>query len=132
MKEPIDNLNSLLGADTQSQLDKTWREQLLPLAKEAEKGFPFEDTDAEADLPKLTAYLNPVDGKLSKFYDDRLKKYFDGNPGSLKVKETSEVKFNDEFVNYLNKAFNLREALYGKNAAPNFNYQFTLKPLIKE
>ncbi len=131
LKEPIDQLNSLLGADAQSQLDKTWREQLLPLAKEAEKGFPFEDVDTETDLPKLTAYLNPVDGKLSKFYDDRLKKYFDGNPGSLKVKETSDVKFNDEFVNYLNQAFQLREALYGKNAAANFNYQFALKPVDK-
>ena len=131
LKEPIENLNSLLGADAQSQLDKTWREQLLPLAKEAEKGFPFEDTDAETDLPKLTAYLNPVDGKLSKFYDDRLKKYFDGNPGSLKLKETGDVKFSDDFVNYLNQAFQLREALYGKNAAPNFSYQFTLKPVDK-
>ena len=131
LKEPIDQLNTLLGADAQSQLDKTWRDQLLPLAKEVEKGFPFEETDTETDLPKLTAYLNPVDGKLSKFYDDRLKKYFDGNPGSLKVKETSDVKFNDEFVNYLNNVFNLREALYGKNAAANFNYQFTLKPVDK-
>ncbi len=131
LKEPIDNLNSLLGADAQSQLDKTWKEQLLPLAKDAEKGFPFENTETETDLPKLTAYLNPVDGKLSKFYDDRLKRYFDGNPGSLKLKEGSEVKFSDDFVNYLNKAFQLRDALYGKNAAPNFSYQFTLKPVDK-
>ncbi|MEO8071614.1 MAG: type VI secretion system membrane subunit TssM [Acidobacteriota bacterium] len=131
LKEPIDNLNSLLGTGLKEQLDKAWRDQLLPSAKEAEKGFPFEDADAETDLPKLTAYLNPVDGKLSKFYDDRLKKYFDGNPGSLKLKETNDVKFSDEFVNYLNSAFQLREALYGKNAAPNFSYQFTLKPVDK-
>lgn len=131
LKEPIENLNSLLGGAVKDQIDKTWREQLLPQGKEAEKGFPFEDTDTETDLTKLTAYLNPVDGKLSKFYDDRLKKYFDGNPGSLKLKESSEVKFSDEFVNYLNKAFQLREVLYGKNAAPNFSYQFTLKPVDK-
>ena len=131
LKEPIDNLNSLLGTGLKEQLDKAWREQLLPSAKEAEKGFPFEDADAETDLPKLTAYLNPVDGKLSKFYDDRLKKYFDGNPGSLKPKETNDVKFSDEFVNYLNQAFQLREALYGKNAAANFSYQFALKPVDK-
>ena len=131
LKEPINNLNSLLGTGLKEQIDKAWREQLLPSAKEAEKGFPFEDADAETDLPKLTAYLNPVDGKLSKFYDERLKKYFDGNPGSLKVKETSDVKFSDEFVNYLNQAFQLREALYGKNAAANFSYQFALKPVDK-
>ncbi len=131
LKEPIDNLNALLGAGIKEQIEKAWKDQLLPLAKQSEKGFPFEETDTESDLSKLSAYLNPVDGKLSRFYDDRLKKYFDGNPGSLKVKETNDVKFSDEFVDYLNKAFTLREALYGKNAAPNFNYQFTLKPVDK-
>ena len=127
LRQPIDILNSQLGAGVNDQFAKSWKDQLLPLAKEAEKGFPFEDVETETDLAKLTAYLNPVDGKLSKFYDDSLKKYFDGNPGSLTLKPNSEVKFSDEFVNYLNGAFKLREALYGKGAAPNFKYQFTLK-----
>ena len=83
LRQPIDILNSQLGAGVNDQFAKSWKDQLLPLAKEAEKGFPFEDVETETDLAKLTAYLNPVDGKLSKFYDDSLKKYFDGNPGSL-------------------------------------------------
>ena len=132
LKQPIDNLNGLLGSGIKDQLEKAWKDQLLPLAKESEKGFPFEEGETETDLPKLTAYLNPVDGKLSKFYDDRLKKYFDGNPGNLKLKDTGEIpKFSDEFVNYLNRAFQLREALFGKNAAPSFNYEFALKPVDK-
>jgi len=131
LKEPLDNLSSLLGADAKTQLAKTWNEQLLPLAQKAESGFPFADTETDADLTNLTDYLNPVDGKLSKFYDDRLKKYFDGNPGNLKLKENSDVKFSDDFVNYLNNAFRLRDALYGKNASPSFSYQFTLKPVDK-
>ena len=131
LRQPIDILNSQLGAGVNDQFAKSWKDQLLPLAKEAEKGFPFEDVETETDLAKLTAYLNPVDGKLSKFYDDSLKKYFDGNPGSLTLKPNSDVKFSDEFVNYLNGAFKLREALYGKGAVPNFKYQFTLKPVDK-
>lgn len=127
LKKPLENLSALLGADAQSQLGKTWRDQILPLAREAEKGFPFEESQNEADLTKLTAYLNPVDGKLSKFYDERLKKYFDGNPGQMRLKDSSDVKFSDEFVAYLNRAFLLREALYGKNAAPNFEYDFKLQ-----
>ncbi len=129
LKEPLETLSSLLGADAKKQLAATWNEQLLPLAQKAESGFPFQATETDADLTNLNAYLNPVDGQLSKFYDERLKKYFDGNPGSLKLKENSEVKFSDEFVNYLNNAFRLRDALYVKNASPNFSYQFTLKPV---
>lgn len=129
LKKPLDNLNFLLGADAQTQLDKTWKEQLLPQAKEIEKGFPFEDTANEADINKLTSYLNPVNGTFSKFYDEQLKKNFDGNPGQLKMKETSTTKFSDEFVAYLNKVLLLREALYQKNATPGFEYEFKLLPV---
>ena len=129
LKKPLDNLNILLGDFGKNQLEKTWKEQLLPQAKEVEKGFPFEDGQNETDINKLTAYLNPVNGALSKFYDEQLKRNFDGNPGQLKVKDTSLTKFSDEFVAYLNKMFSLREALYGKNAAPNFEYDFRLLPV---
>lgn len=129
LKKPLENLSTLLGADAQTQLDKTWKDQLLPQAKEIEKGFPFEDGQAETDLTKLTAYLNPDSGSFSKFYKDNLQKYFDGNPGQLKVKDTSAVKFSDEFVAYLNKIMLLREALYGKNATPSFEYDFKLSPV---
>jgi len=129
LKKPLDNLNALLGSDAQTQLSKVWTEQILTQAKEIEKGFPFEDGQSEADLTNLTKYLNPVNGTLSKFYDDTLKKDFEGNPGQLKLKDTSTVKYSDEFIAYLNKAFLLRDALFGKNAAPNYEYEFTLQPV---
>ncbi|MCY7376146.1 MAG: type VI secretion system membrane subunit TssM [Pyrinomonadaceae bacterium] len=129
LKKPLGNLSSLLGADAQTQLEKSWKEQLLPQAKELEKGFPFEDAANEADINKLTAYLNPVNGTFSKFYDEQLKKNFDGNPGQLKLKESSATKFSDEFVAYLNKVLQLREVLYQKNATPGFEYEFKLLPV---
>lgn len=126
LQEPLGNLKGLLGADAKSQLSKAWTEQILPAAVEVNKGFPFEDGQNETDLTKLTAFLNPVDGKLSKFYDERLKKYFEEVNGQLKLKDTSEVKFSDEFVVYLNNAFNLRKALFGTNPTPKFEYEFRL------
>ena len=129
LKKPLGNLSSLLGADAQTQLEKSWKEQLLPQAKDLEKGFPFEDAANESDINKLTAYLNPVNGAFSKFYDEQLKKNFDGNPGQLKLKESSATKFSDEFVVYLNKILQLREILYQKNAAPGFEYEFKLLPI---
>ncbi len=127
IQQPLGALRNLLGSDAKSQISKTWTEQLLPTAKEIAKGFPFEDGTAESDLTKISGFLNPVDGKLSKFFDEKLKKYFEESNDQLKVKDTAEVKFSDEFVAYLNNAFKLRKALYGSSPTPKFDYSFVLK-----
>jgi type VI protein secretion system component VasK len=130
LQEPLGNLQILLGADAKSQLAKTWTEKLLPLTKELEKGYPFESGETEADLKNLRTFLNPQSGELSKFYNERLKNYFETVDGQLKVKESSEVKFSDEFVAYLNNAFRLRRALYGESGSTEkFEYDFKLNPV---
>lgn len=129
LQRPIGNLKALLGADAQSQLAKTWTESILPDAKEIEKGYPFEDGQTETDLTKLTAFLAPNEGKFSKFYDEKLTRYFEEANGQLRVKDTAEVKFSDEFVTYLNNLMNLRKALYSAGPTPKFEYEFSLKPV---
>lgn len=129
LQRPIGNLKGLLGADAKSQIAKIWNDEILPAARDMEKGYPFEDGAAEADMTKVTAFLNPNDGKFSKFYDDKLSKYFEESGGSLKVKDTSEVQFTDEFVAYLNSAMNLRKVLFGSSPTPKFDYEFTLRPV---
>ena len=126
--KPVSNLRSLLGAGAREQLEKTWNEQILPAAKEIEKGYPFQDGDAEADLTKLTAFLNPVDGKFSKFFDERLSKYFEEADGKYKVKEGSDVNFSEGFVAYLNSVMQLRKGLFGTNPKPKFEYAFAFQP----
>ncbi len=129
IQRPIGNLKLLLGADAQGQMVKMWTEQVLPDAKEIEKGYPFEDVATETDLAKLTAFLAPGEGKFSKFYDEKLSRYFEESNGQLKQKDTSEVKFSDEFVVYLNNLMKLRKALYSSGATPKFEYEFTLQPV---
>ncbi len=127
MKEPISEVRVYFGADAKTQLQKTWAEQILPKAKEIESGYPFDD-QGESDLTKLSAFLNPVNGTLTKFYKDNLEKYFEESNGEYVVKEGSP-KFSPEFVAYLNNAFKLRKALFGDNASPNFEYDFQLLPV---
>jgi type VI secretion protein IcmF len=126
LQKPLGNLRDFLGAGLTTQLKKAWTEQILSKAREAEKGYPFEDS-GEADITKLSAYLNPADGTFSAFFDERLAKYFEESGGQWKVKESSDVKFTDEFVAYVNNAFRLREALFGKSKTPAFNYEFKLQ-----
>ncbi len=127
LQEPLDNLRTLLGADAKGQLERTWTNELLPAAREIQKGFPFEDGQNEAKISKITEFLNPSNGKLSEFYNNRLKIYFEEKDGQLFVKESSPVKFDEGFVTYLNNAFKLRKALFGESSAtPKFEYEFKL------
>jgi len=128
LTKPIGSLRQLLGADPKTQLTKTWNDQILPDAKDMEKGYPFEDGTGEADMTKITAFLNPNDGKFTQFYKSRLQKYFEESNGQLKVAQGSTVQFSDDFVAYLNSVMNLQKALFGSSATPKFEYEFTLKP----
>jgi type VI secretion system protein ImpL len=125
LNKPLENLDVFFGQGGLEQIIKTWTEAVLPKAKDAEKGYPYEDS-GDADLTKLTVYLNPVDGTLTDFYKKRLEKYFEESDGQLKLK-TGSPAISPEFVNYLNNAFRLRNALFGKNAKPEFSYEFTLQ-----
>ena len=129
LQKPLGNLRILLGAGAKEQIVKMWNEQIMPAAKEIEKGYPFENSDSEADMTKLTAYLNPVDGKFSKFYEERLSTYFEESNGQLKQKDNPEVQFSEEFIAYLNSAMKLQKALFGTNPTPKFEYEFTLRPV---
>lgn len=128
LQEPLGNLRALLGADVKSQIAKAWTQEILPAAKEIEKGYPFEDGQSEADLTKISQFLNPNDGKFTKFYKDRLEKYFEEADGQLKLKDGVDLQFSEEFIVYLNKAAALRKALFGSNPTPKFEYEFTLRP----
>lgn len=126
LKQPVGNLKALLGADSIKQLGERWTNEVLPIAQNAEKGYPFESSDNNADFANLKAYLAPNSGKLSQFYDQNLKKYFTGNPGQLKLVDPNNAPFSQEFVDYLNKAFTLRQALFGSGDDVKFNYNFEL------
>jgi type VI protein secretion system component VasK len=130
MKTPLDNLLFLLVSSKSVSFEKTWREVLLPRAKEIEKGYPFAAGDTDADLIKVNAFLNPLSGDLSRFYENSLKNNFEEFDGELKFKESGDAKINDEFTKYLNNTFRLRKALYSENSpVPKFVYEFKLKPV---
>lgn len=129
LKEPLGNLRVILGADFASQIKKNWTEAILPKAKDAEKGYPFEDGATEADLKKLSDYLNPVSGAFSKFYAESLEKYFEPAGDGVKVKADGKIQFTDEFIVYVNNALRLRKALFGDGASASFGYDFKLQKI---
>ncbi len=125
--QPLGALNGLLGAGAKEQLARKWTGEIAAAAKEVERGFPFEDGEAEADMTKLKDFLNPADGRFSKFFDDNFKKDFIEEGGVLKVSETSRFQYTDEFVAYVNSLLKLRSAVFGKNPTPGFEYSFSLR-----
>lgn len=128
LRQPVGNLQLMLGAGAQSELTKTWTAKILPEAKKVETGFPFDDSQTEADINLLKSYLNPVDGALTKFYKENLEKDIENVNGVYKIKDTAKNKnYTDEFLTYLTNAFRLRDALFGNKANPNYSYTFDIK-----
>jgi type VI secretion system protein ImpL len=128
LRQPLGNLKALLSADSLKQLADRWANEILPAAKLAEQGYPFVQGENNADFANLKAYLAPSSGKLSQFFTDNnlQKKYFEGDLGQLKLKDPANSPFRQEFVDYLNKAFTLRKALFGKGDDVKFEYNFEL------
>lgn len=127
-KQPLDNLKALFGADNRSQIERAWSDGIVPEAKKIEQSYPFAPGGAEINIRDLNLFLNPVDGKLSTFYKERLSPYFEGEDENIKPREGSGIEFSPDFVSYLQNAFRLRKALYGSSAKPEFRYGITLQP----
>lgn len=125
LKQPLDNLKTLFGADTIKQLAEQWKSEVVPLARKAEVGYPFEETESNADFANLREYYAKGKG-FTKFYEEKLKRYFDGTPGQLKLKDPANAPFNQEFVDYVNKALTLRQSLFSKGDDVKFTYNFEL------
>lgn len=124
---PISNLRIFLGV--QDILAQKWANEILPAGKDMASGFPFPDGQGDADMTKITAYLNPTDGKFTQFFKDNLAKYFEESNGQWKVKDTADVKFTDDFVAYVNGALNLQKAMFGTSPTAKFEYEFKFNPV---
>ena len=129
LMEPVAELRAFVGGGVVKQLEKAWADQVLPAAKLIEKGYPFEDGGSEADLKNLQEFLAPNEGKLSKFYNEKLASYFEVANGLYRPIEGSGPQFTPEFVTYLNNAFALQKALFGSSTSPKFEYEFKLNPV---
>jgi type VI secretion system protein ImpL len=126
IKLPLDNLNTLLVGTDFDQIEKLWQ-GLYAKEQGFESGFPFSDGGSDISLAALAQFLNPQDGDLTKFFNERLKPYFEDD---WSVKKEAADKFSPAFVTYLANAKRLRDALFpdgGKQ--PKAEYQLTLAPV---
>lgn len=129
LKQPLGNVRALLYGGGYEQIDKSWREQLYPVAHALEAGFPFTDAGS-ASLTDLARYLNPVNGQLTVFYNDKLSSSFEEAQGQWRLKEAGAFKFSPAFVGYLNGARRVREALFPQGGQqPEVGYEITLQPV---
>jgi type VI secretion system protein ImpL len=130
LTQPLDNLRAMLYGGGYEQIDKSWREQLFPKARALEQGFPFTDSSAQTPVTDLAKYLNPVNGQFTTFFNERLATSMEEVQGKWKLKESGAVKLSESFVNYLNSAKELREALFAAGGGqPEVSYEIKLQPV---
>ncbi|MEW6209051.1 MAG: ImcF-related family protein, partial [Acidobacteriota bacterium] len=129
LKQPLSNLRAMLYGGGYEQIERNWREQLYPKAKALEAGFPFADSSSQAPVTDLARFLNPSNGQFTAFFNDKLATSFEDAQGRWRLKESGAVKLSEGFVNYLNAARALRDALFpGGGQQPDVAYDLTLMP----
>lgn len=129
LKQPLGNLRAMLYGGGYDEIVKEWRDQIYPVAQRLEAGYPFTGAGASS-VSDLARYLNPVDGQFTVFFNTRLAASFDDVQGQWKLKESNAFKFSEEFINYLNNARRLRDALFPNGGKqPEVNYDVTLQPV---
>jgi len=130
LTQPLDNLRAMLYGGGYEQIDRSWREQLYPRAHALEAAFPFADSSSDTPVTDLAKFLNPVNGQFTAFFNERLATSFAESQGKWKLKESGAVKLADSFVNYLNNARELRDALFaGGGQQPEVSYEIKLQPV---
>lgn len=128
-KQPLGNLRAMLYGGSYAQIEQSWQEQIYPKAHSLEEGFPFTET-GNASITDLTRYLNPVNGLLAQFFNDRLTSSFEEAQGKWRLKENGAFKFSQEFIDYLNNSRQLREALFAQGGQQmEVSYELLLQPL---
>ncbi len=134
LKQPLGNFRDMLMGGGFNQIQDQWVNVIRPLAQNLEKGgSPFEG-QGKLPLGTLNDFLNPVNGKFTEFFNQRLANYFEeAGEGKWKLKEGPfKDKFSPDFVTYLNNVRKLREALYPNNSqTPQVKYNLTLNPVAE-
>lgn len=129
LKQPLGNLRRMLYGGGYEQIVREWRDQIYPVAQRLEAGYPF-TAAGSSSVSDLARYLNPVDGQLTVFFNNRLASSFEDVQGRWKLKESGAFLLSEEFVGYLNHARRLRDALFPSGGRqPEVNYDVTLQPV---
>ncbi|MCI0485337.1 MAG: type VI secretion system membrane subunit TssM [Blastocatellia bacterium] len=130
LKQPLSNLRAMFYGGGYELIEKSWREQIYPEAQALESGFPFASSSSQTPVTDLARFLNPVNGRLTLFFNDKLATSFEDAQGQWRLKESGAVKLSDGFVNYLNSARRVRDALFPAGGQqPEAGYEITLQPL---
>ena len=124
LKQPLDNLNVMLVGTDFEQIDKAWQQLFARSWQPLESRFPFTDSNEDASVTALASFLNPDKGELTKFFNERLKPYFEDD---WSPRKEATDKFSPEFINFLKSARQLRDNLFPTGGSqPNVEYQIAL------
>lgn len=124
LRQPLDNLNTLLVGTDFEQIEKAWQQIHARSWQPLEAGFPFADAGGDASVAALSNFLNPENGELTRFFNERLRPYFEDD---WTPKREAADRFAPEFVAFMKNARRLRDALFpGGGREPNVAYQIAL------
>ena len=129
MEDPIRYAEGLLGRLGPAQLNSQGRHFCEDFSGLAHK-YPFNTSShVDATLSEIDGFFRPGDGRLVTFYEQVLKNYVDKQGSRYVARSDSRVQVTGGFLNFLNRAQSLSDALYkGDSKSPKLIYSMTSLP----
>ncbi len=108
LQQPVSGIRDEVSKGNYDEVKRRW-DELYPLARGLESGFPFSESANEAPIKDFDDFFNPPNGKLKGFLD-LARGYFSVQGDKWQVKDRG--RFSTRFADYLSNAARLQGALY--------------------
>jgi type VI secretion system protein ImpL len=129
MEDPITYAEAVLGQIGPAELNAEGK-RLCGQFSELTDKYPFNTASrVDATLDEVNAIFRPGDGRLSAFYESKLRNYVERQGASYIRNSGSRVGVTDPFLRFFNRAMAFSDAVYKRDAqAPSLTYNMRALP----
>jgi type VI secretion system protein ImpL len=117
----LQNIGLTLDGRWRSNVSERFRRDIMPK-------YPFNPGGQDLPLAMLSQYLKPADGILWSFYETELKMFLSPAENRWQPAQLigAQVNFSPQFLSFMAKAMNIRQAFYGTGGAdPSITFDLT-------
>jgi type VI secretion system protein ImpL len=111
-------------------LSGSWKTEVWdPYREKLATRFPFVDVPAEASLAEVTEFFRPETGLIWKFYGENFATRLERSGNRFTVKAAADpMPFRPDFLECLNVAAEITDALFGTAQAPSVPFSIQIHP----
>lgn len=113
-------------------IQNTWQDTMMPFYNaHFQDSFPISRSKSEVSLQHIVAFFKPIEGMLSRYFNEQLSGYMTLSNEGLQLKRWlgQGLPVSAEFMASLSQGLSIRDALFYKQAdTPSFTFSVTAIP----